>query len=178
MKLTQIQQKDLKAFRRKQWLKQGKRCAVTGIKVRFSESVVDHKHKTKAEPVGVDGKGLIRGVLHFGVNALEGKIANVYKRYGLHKVAPLSEILRNVADYLDNPPVTNYIHPSAIVKIKRKKLNKTDIKRVQKYWKQMYPKRKLPKMPALVTKGKNKFYYQTKEWAEYIQQSRKLAGLE
>jgi len=166
MHLIPIPQKDTKAFRRKQWLRQNKRCAVTGIKLRFSESVVDHKHKTKVELVGVDGKGLIRGVLHFGVNALEGKIVNAYKRYGLKKVAPLPDILRALADFLEKP-TTNYIHYSAIPKIKKKKLNKTDIKRVNKYWKDMYPKRKLPKVTKTVTK----------EWAGYINQSRKLAGL-
>ena len=165
--LIQIKQKDLREFRRKQWLKQGKKCAVTGIKVRFTESVVDHRHKTKAEPVGIDGKGLIRGVLHFGVNALEGKIANAYKRYGLKKIAPLPELLRYIAHFLENPPVNNYMHPSCIPKVKRKKLNITDINRVLKYWKQMYPKRKLPKATKTVTK----------EWINYINQSRKLAGL-
>lgn len=162
MEYIQVQKKDLKEWRHKQWLKQGKKCAVTNKPLAFPDSVVDHKHKTKKEVIGEDGKGLIRGVLHFGVNALEGKIANAYKRYALNKVAPLCDILRGLAAYIENPPVKNTVHPSSIPK--RKKVSKTDIKRVFKYWKKMFPKRKEPKVPK----------YITEQWEEYINLSKKI----
>lgn len=162
--MIQIKQKDLRAFRRKQWLKQKRKCAVTGLNLPFNESVVDHCHKTKAEEAGPDGKGLIRGVIHRNINQLEGKITNTYKRYGLKNIAPLPLILRKLADYLENPPVNDCLHPSCIPKIKKKKLNKTDRKRVYKYWKQMYSKRKLPEAPE----------YVTKQWTEYIAKSKEL----
>lgn len=163
VELIQIQQKDLKDFRHKQWLLQDKKCAASNVKIAFEHSVVDHCHLTKAEVPGVDGKGLIRGVLHFGVNALEGKITNAYRRNGLSKVAPLGDILRGLANYLEKYPVQNTLHPSCIRKIKKKKLNKTDIKRVLKFWSKMYPKRKPPK-PTM---------YVTKEWQGYIELSKK-----
>ncbi len=159
--LIQIKQKDLKEFRRQQWRIQKRRCAVTGLPLPFEYAVVDHLHKTKTEEAGIDGKGLIRGVIHRDVNQLEGKITNTYKRYGLNKIASLPDILRSLADYLENPPVQNTVHPSAIPKIKKKKLSKVDVKRVYKYWPLMFPKRKLPKIVK----------YETKEWAEYITHS-------
>ncbi len=167
MTLIQITQKELRDFRYKQWVKQGKRCAICKKKIPFDKTVVDHTHKKKKEIAGIDGKGLIRGVLHFGVNSLEGKITNAYIRYGLKNIAPLPDILRGMADYLENPPVQNMMHPSCIPKVRKKKLNKTDIKRVFKYWSQMYPNRKEPKVTKTVTK----------QWMKYIERSRELAGL-
>jgi len=165
--MIQIQNKDLRAWRRQQWIKQKRKCAITGLPLPFKDSVVDHTHKTKAEIAGVDGKGLIRGVIHKNINQLEGKISSVYRRYGLKELTVLPDILRGLANYLENPPVQNTLHPSCIPKIKRKKLSKTDIKRVRKYWKQMYPKRNLP----LIAKS------ETKQWTKYINESRELAGL-
>jgi len=167
MKLIQIQNKDLRAWRRQQWIKQKRKCAVTGLPLSFKDSVVDHCHKTKVEIAGVNGKGLIRGVIHKNINQLEGKISNVYRRYGLKNIASLPEILRGLANYLENPLVNDCLHPSCIPKIKRKKLSKSDTRRVYKYWKQMYPKKKLPLIPKS----------ETKQWAKWIEQSRKLAGL-
>ena len=161
MELILIHQKDLREFRKKQWREQKRKCAVTGLPLPFEYAVVDHLHKTKAEETGIDGKGLIRGVIHRDVNQLEGKITNAYKRYGLNKIADLPAILRCLADYLENPPVQNTVHPSAIPKIKKKKLSKVDAKRVYKYWPQMFPKRKPPKQTK----------YETKEWAQYIEHS-------
>ncbi|MHA1303621.1 MAG: endonuclease domain-containing protein, partial [Candidatus Heimdallarchaeaceae archaeon] len=159
-KFIQLKQNQLKDFRYKQWLKQGKKCAITNKTISFEETVVDHCHKTKKEIPGIDGKGLIRGVIHFGINALEGKISNAYKRYGLHKIADLPEILRGLASYLEDPPIKGILHPSCIPKVKKRKLSKTDVKRVRKYWKQMYPNRKFPKVTKTLTK----------KWKEYIEQ--------
>lgn len=162
--MIQIYQKDLKEFRKSQWLKQKKKCAVTKKPLAFEESVVDHKHISRKEEVGDDGKGMIRGVLHFKVNSLEGKIANAYKRYGLNKIAPLPEILRGLANYLENPPIKDCIHPSCAPKIKKKNLTKTDIKLVQKYWSRIYPKRKFPEIPKT----------KTKVWEGYILKAKEL----
>lgn len=161
-KPIQILNKDLKEFRKKQWLKQGKKCAILNKQIPFEDSVVDHLHKIRAEEIGKDGRGMIRGVIHKNINQLEGKVSNAYIRYGVKKLAPLPFILRRMADYLEDPPIKGYIHPSCILKIKKKKLSKTDIKRVRKYWKQMYPKRKFSHIPKTITK----------EWAGYIKFSK------
>ena len=160
-----IFQKELKTFRRKHYELQNRCCPILQQPIKFEDSVVDHKHKRKDEPYGADGKGLIRGVLHFQANIIEGKIANSYKRYGLNKFISLPDLLRNIADYIEAPIKEPYfVHPSAIPKIKKRKLGKRDTNRVFKYWGIMYPRRKLPIVPAngMVTK----------EWEQYIVKSK------
>ena len=65
--------KGLKEWREATWVKQGKRCALTGYTISLSEAVADHDHST----------GHLRGVLHRGVNSVLGKIENSYRRYGV-----------------------------------------------------------------------------------------------
>lgn len=170
MKLIQIKQKELKEFRRSQWEKQGKKCPILNQKVDFEDTVVDHQHKRKSDPAGKNGDGLIRGVLQTQVNAMEGKITNTFKRMGLGKFITLQEYLRNLADYLDNPPVPpKYIHPKEEKKEPVKFLSKTDFERVKKYWIEMYPRRSFPKLPK---KTKNKKIVLTKKWEQYVKEAK------
>lgn len=160
-----IREKDLPEFRRKQWVKQGRICPILKQEITFQDSVVDHKHKRTDEQYGPEGKGLIRGVLHFQANVMEGKITRLYKRYGLNKFISLPSLLRNIADYLETPPIQEkYVHPSAIPKAKLPKLKKVDAARVYKYWEEIYPKRKKPALPK---SGK-----MTAEWEEYVQKAK------
>jgi|SRR6056297_642919 len=163
-----IRYKNLVDFRKKQWENQGRTCPILKQEIPFENSVVDHKHKRKDEPYGgPEKKGLIRGVLHFQANVMEGKIARLYKRYGLDKFIDLPTLLRNLADYLENPPVQSlYVHPSEIPKENRPNLKKVDANRVYKYWHKMYPKRKRPELPK---SGK-----MTKEWIEYVQKAKEI----
>lgn len=142
-----LTQKELKELRYVQWLKQEKRCAILKKRILFRKAVFDHKHRNKKEEIGKDGKGLLRGVLHRSVNVIEGKIARMYKRYGLHKLISLPDLLKGIAGYIDSPPMKlEYIHPSE--KLKPKKLGKREYNRICKYYFQIYPKRKkLPKYP-------------------------------
>lgn len=170
MKLIQIKQKELREFRKNQWEKQDKKCPVLNQKVDFENTVVDHQHKKKSDPAGKNGGGLIRGVLQTQANAMEGKIANTFKRMGLGNFITLPEYLRNLADYLDNPPVPpKYIHPKEEEKESVKFLNKTDFERVQKYWTEMYPKRNFPKLPKKKKRGK---IVLTKKWEQYIAEAK------
>lgn len=135
-------------LRYEQWEKQHKFCPILKQFIRYEDACFDHKHKTKAEPLGEDGKGLLRGVLHFQANSWEGKVTNAFKRCGLHKFdISLPEALRNLADYIENPPMKpEYIHPNE--RPKPKKLGKRDFNRIIKYYFQMYPnRRKLPEYP-------------------------------
>lgn len=162
-----IPQKELRSFRLRYFKIQGRRCPILRQQIKFKDSVVDHKHKRKDEHYGPNGKGLIRGVLHFQANVMEGKIARLYKRYGLDKFITLPALLRNIADYIEcelGPPY--YVHPSAIPKVKRKTLKKVDSNRVFKYWKSLYPRRKLPELPK---SGK-----MTKEWERYVIAAKKI----
>ena len=110
----EINQKEFKILRHRQWLIQWCICPILKQKINAQNAVFDHKHKTKAEKIGEDGKGLLRGVLHFQANSWEGKVTNAFKRYGLHKFEiSLPEALRNLADYIESPPMKpEYIHPN------------------------------------------------------------------
>lgn len=120
--LTQLEGKDLKKFRIKVHKKQKCKCPILNKKFPVEDMVVDHQHMTKAETIGINGAGLVRGVIHRQANVLEGKITNAYKRYGLEKMMPLPKFLRNLAKYLEqeNLPI---IHPSE--KPKAPKLKKS-----------------------------------------------------
>ncbi len=140
-KLVQVKQKDLKTLRLKQYNKQKGICPILNKKIPFCDSAFDHKHGTKAERVGENGASLLRGVLSKIGNSWEGKVANSFKRMGLHKHIELVAALRNLADYLENPLIEQiYIHPTEIEK--PKKLQKRCFNELSKKYSMKYPKRK------------------------------------
>ena len=57
IELKQISYNQLVILRHKQWLKQNKTCPILKQKIKYQDSCFDHKHKIKAEPLGIDGKG-------------------------------------------------------------------------------------------------------------------------
>jgi hypothetical protein len=146
-KFKEITHSEFKQLRYDQWIKQKRICPILKREIEYKKAVFDHKHRTKTETIGEKGKGLLRGVIHFQANIIEGKIVKLYKRYGLHKFIALPELLRNIADYIENPPMKpEYIHPNE--RSKPKKLGKRDFNRICKYYFQIYPKRrKLPVYP-------------------------------
>lgn len=149
--LKYINHSQLKELRRVQLEKQHFICPVLKKVIKYEESVFDHKHKTKKETLGENGNGCLRGVLHFQANVVEGKITKIYKRYGLHKFIPLPELLRNLADYIETPPMKpEYIHPNEIPKAK--KIGKRDFNQICKYYFQIYPRKK--KLPVFPKSGK------------------------
>ena len=144
--LLQIDQNDLADFRIKWHKKQKGICPILKQEIPYNKIAVDHKHKRKKDPIGVNGGGLIRGVVQIQANALEGKIINNFKRLGLEKFITLPEFLRNLADYLDHPPIPQiYIHPNEkekILKIKKNWFNK-----INKQYQEKYPGKKPLKYP-------------------------------
>lgn len=166
MKYIQLTQKETKELRKKYWIKQGKKCAILRQKISFEDCVIDHKHRKKSEKIGVDGKGLCRGVLHYQANSLEGVILNKYIRYGLHKFISLPDFLRNLAHYLENPIIPQkYIYYKE--KPKPKKLGKRDYNRIKKYYFKLYPKRR--KIPVYPKSGK-----MTKKWEKLLKEINEL----
>lgn len=140
----------MKDLRIEQYCKQGGICPILKQEIPYDQAVFDHLHKTKAEEVGIDGKGLLRGVVHNQANVIEGKIARLYKRYGLNKFISLPELLRNIANYIENPPMKpEYIHPNERI---FKKLAKRDYNIIKKFYFRIYPKRK--KIPEYPKSGK------------------------
>lgn len=144
-KLTQLKQSELKELKRQLHDAQGNICPLLKIKVPLDEMVVDHKHKLKSNPAGPNGDGLVRGAIEFRANAMEGKISNNWKRYyggdeSKHPIT-LSDYLRNLADFLENPPCEQkYIHPSEKPKVK--KLGKRVFNKIAKLYAEEYPNRK------------------------------------
>ena len=169
MKLTEINWSELKVLRKKQWLKQNKKCAILQQEIEYKDAVMDHKHKKKSEPVGKDGKGLLRGVLHKYVNSFEGKVVYWYTRYGLHNLVPLPKLLRKLADFLENPPMKSvYIHPSE--RKKPKKLQKKCFNELNKVYKLKYPKRKPLEFPkrGYLTKKLNGLFNEFEIPVQYL----------
>ena len=153
----------------------GNCCPITGEILTRENAAVDHKHITKKEIknglTGVEGKGLVRGVIHYQANSFLGKVEKAFIRNGCHKIGSKDIVaqLRAMADFLENPPIEQiYIHPNE--KIKKKTLTKTEYKRICKYWFEIFPnKRKLPKYP------KRKKYNMTPKWADWLNRANELA---
>lgn len=165
----EINHRELKELRLKQYLEQKRICPILKQKIKFRDSVFDHKHRTKKEKIGEDGKGLLRGVIHSQANTIEGKIERLYKRYGLAKFISLPELLRNIADYIENPPMEpKFIHPN---EREFKKLGKRDFNRICKFYFQIYPRRK--KLPLYPKSGK-----MSKEFEEVLKKANELYNLQ
>lgn len=121
--LIQLEYKDLSTYRENKHKEQNEICPLLGLKFPISEMVVDHKHKLKADKPSLENGGLVRGVIQFQANVMEGKISSGWKRYGLHKHGvSLPTYLRNLADYLENS-ITNLIHPNEKPKVKKIQLS-------------------------------------------------------
>jgi len=132
-KLTELKNKDIKIIKEKWHTEQNKVCPLLKTEFDLCEMVIDHKHKLKAELPGPDGKGCCRGAIHRSANAFEGKVHNSYKRLGLNKFIGLSELLRNLADYLDNNRLNEdelFIHPNE--RVKPPKLSKSSYNKLKK----------------------------------------------
>lgn len=100
--LTQSTQNALKA----NLIEECSICPLCGNELQ--KPVLDHQHLTNAETIGVNGAGLVRGVVCNQCNAFLGKLENNSKRFG---IVDLPSFLINAAKYLqqDNLP---YIHSS------------------------------------------------------------------
>lgn len=169
-KLIQIKSSQLPAVRKKQWLKQGKRCAISGKKIKFEDSVMDHKHKLKKQKAGPKGRGLLRGVLHNQVNSLEGIIMHKYKRQGVHNIVSLYDFLIGMAKYIKNPPMPQrYIHPKEAPP--KEILGKRDYNKIKKYYFIMFPQRRKPLTPLGVNKKGKSITKLSQKWKDLLEQA-------
>lgn len=176
--LIQADYKDIPNLRKKLLEKQNYICPITKVPLTNENSAVDHKHKFfKNETVGInpDEYGIIRGAIQFQVNMLEGKISNSYVRLGLHKIAPLPDILRNLADYLEKIPYSEeinnepvyYIHPSE--KPKERKITRTCYAKLLKVLRAENFKNKIPEYPKsqILTKALSELFTKYNVEVEY-----------
>ena len=66
----QLKQSDIPVYRARLLIQQNHQCAICHMKL--TNGVLDHQHKRrKSDPNGVDGAGLVRGVLCDGCNRIE-----------------------------------------------------------------------------------------------------------
>ena len=140
--LTILKTKDIKTIKQMLLEKQGYRCAICGKELTLENSVLDHQHKQrKSDKNGVNGDGLVRGVICQEDNLSEGKIWNATKRFqGARTPQDRINWLRNLIKYYEQGKYP-YIHPTE--KPPQKILSKKNFNIVAKLYKQKFPKRKL-----------------------------------
>jgi hypothetical protein len=168
--MIETKHSDLTWIRKELLEKQNYLCPITKTVLTEDIAVVDHHHKFfKDQIIGENKIGLIRGCLNRQVNVLEGKISNSYYRLGLHKLDNISlpDILRNLADYLENN-ITNYVHPSEIKKPKKLKFSKNCYNKLIK--KMFQANKKLPDYPknGVLTKSFEKLFIKYNVEIEYL----------
>jgi len=147
----------LSSLRDKMIIDQKNICPICNREI--EQPVVDHHHISK-----VGGDGCIRAVICSMCNTFIARSENNCKR---HKIPQelLPTVLRNMADYFENVK-TNIVHPNEKKKYKPTEMfNKTQYNKVEKYWDNIYPRRKgkcpkFPKIPKM-----------TIEWKEFITKS-------
>ena len=142
----QLRAKDIPEYRNRLVKEQNGLCAICkeplNLTSKTSGVSLDHQHKTLAETIGVNGAGLIRGVLCRDCNVFEGKIWNNSKRY--NKFSNLPEFLRAVADYLEQPNHP-WIHPTSAPK--PKKVSKRQYNKLCKAYAASHLTAKMPVYP-------------------------------
>jgi len=158
-------QKETQEVKKKLYELSNNICPLLQESIPIEKIVADHQHKLKKEDCtnwDNGGKGLIRGSISFDANSIEGQIANAWSRYGMNKYnITLPDFLRNLANYLENPPAKQHemLYAYYTETPKRKKVKISDYKRVCKYYFILNPrKRKLPK----------KLTYESPEWLEQV----------
>ena len=169
-KLIQLKAKDIHPLKKKLHEAQGGICPLLGIPVPLEDMALDHKHKLQRNPAGPNGDGLVRGAIHKFANAIEGKITNNWMRTGLgyRDDVDLPTYLRNLADFLENPPCDQiYIHPSEAPKVP--KFKKTSYNKLVKA---IDGKQKVPNYPksGKLSKGLNKLFEKYNVEIEYYKE--------
>lgn len=140
MNYKTISQKDLRDLRVQLLEAQNNKCAICQVELGGDNTNqhVDHQHCFKSEELGVNGAGLIRGVLCRNCNALEGKIWNNTHRYGVtnsdNPVDSRIEFLSNLILYYKE----NYQHKNPTLHPSEKrieKIQKSQYNRLLKWYK-------------------------------------------
>lgn len=163
--LIYISPNDAPKYRKEFWVQQNKKCAVLDDEIDFIDSTLDHCHKKESDFVGINGKGLVRSVLHKSINVLEGKIWNTWRMSKIKNKYKLQDVLRGLIKYYDMieqgtlPIEQKYIYPNEKPEEPKEIFTKNQYNKIKKYYFKVFPRRKtLPK----------KTKYLTEEIKEYI----------
>ena len=162
--LRQLKSNEIASTRDEILKEQNGKCSLCNNTITETTGVsLDHQHKTLKETIGVDGAGLIRGVLCRSCNVLEGKIWNNTSRYLQSKnVNERIKFLESLISYYqqENYPL---VHPSE--KEKEKKVSKRNYNKLKKVYTQ---KAKFPEYPksGKLTKPLEKLFsvYEISPW--------------
>ena len=129
--LTNLKTKDIKTIKQMLLEKQGYRCAICGKELTLENSVLDHQHKQrKSDKNGVNGDGLVRGVICQEDNLSEGKIWNATSRFqGARTPQDRINWLRKLIEYYSKDPYP-FIHPTE--KVPEKSISKRQYKKKKK----------------------------------------------
>lgn len=151
--IKQLKQSEIKILREKILQEQNNICPITNKTI--LNPVLDHEHKKR-----LGGTGLIRSVIDRTTNIFLGKIENNCKRYGI-SLKELPNILRNIADYLENDYYKcdenhYYIHPSE--KEKQQKIKKSCYNNLKKKYLKSSIKRKFPEYTGNLSKNLERFF--------------------
>ena len=155
MDLKSLKSSDIPKIRKELLEKQGFKCATCGKNISESDRItLDHQHKLKkSDENGIDGNGLVRGVLCADCNCSEGKIWHSMTRFQqTYTNKERIEWLRHLITYYEQEPYP-YIHPSEVKK--EKDVSKKNFNKLNKEYKLKYPNKKpleYPKSKKL-TKG-------------------------
>lgn len=129
--LTNLKTKDIKTIKQMILEKQGYRCAICGKELTLENSVLDHQHKQrKSDKNGVNGDGLVRGVICQEDNLSEGKIWNSTSRFqGARTPQDRIKWLKQLIQYYENGTYP-FIHPTE--KVPEKSISKRQYNKLKK----------------------------------------------
>ena len=129
--LTILKTKDIKTIKQMLLEKQGYRCAICGKELTLENSVLDHQHKQrKSDKNGVNGDGLVRGVICQEDNLSEGKIWNATGRFqGARTSQDRIDWLKQLIQYYEAGTYP-FIHPTE--KVPEKSISKRQYNKLKK----------------------------------------------
>ena len=129
--LTILKTKDIKTIKQMLLEKQGYRCAICGKELTLENSVLDHQHKQrKSDKNGVNGDGLVRGVICQEDNLSEGKIWNATGRFqGARTPQDRIDWLKQLIQYYEAGTYP-FIHPTE--KVPEKSISKRQYNKLKK----------------------------------------------
>lgn len=155
--LVKLKTTEIKALREKISAEQGGVCPLCGKPLK--EPCLDHQHKRrKTDEPGVDGAGLVRGVLCRDCNALEGRIWNAMDRHlQPANVAERVAFLKNLICYYNKQP-EKILYPGCDVP--EPKLSKRNFNALRKLYTADHPDAKPLEYPksGRLTKRLGKLY--------------------
>ena len=138
--LIDLKSKDIKVLRLEILKEQNYICPLCKKRITEDDRItLDHQHKyKKSDENGVDGNGLIRGVLCAECNACEGKVFNAISRFLRHpNKQERIKWLENLINYYKQDPYP-YIHPTEVKQ--EPLLSKRNFNKLKKLYNNKYNK--------------------------------------